>query len=56
MQAARALGVSFGDQGVDESPFAMRIETAEASTADEVELDAEFVLDLAEAAAEEALS
>jgi len=56
VQAARALGVSFGDQGSDESPFAMRIETPETCTADEVELDADFVLDLAEAATEEALS
>jgi len=56
VQAARALGVSFGDQISAESPFALRVETNEATTADEVELDADFVLDLAEAAAEEALA
>jgi len=56
VQAARALGVSFGDQVAEESPFGMKIETSIATTADEVELDAEFVLDLAEAAAEEALA
>jgi len=56
VQAARALGVSFGDQVAEESPFAMQIETSKAATANEVELDADFVLDLAEAGAEEALS
>jgi len=56
VQAARALGVSFGDQIADESPFAMQVETTKAATADEVELDADFVLDLAEAGTEEALS
>jgi 6-phosphofructokinase 1 len=58
VQAARALGVCFGDQLADESPFACHIavEATEAATAAEVEVDAEFTLDLAEAAAEEALA
>lgn len=54
--AARALGVSFGDCPADESPFTASIESPEAATADEVELDAEFTLDIAEAATEEALA
>jgi 6-phosphofructokinase 1 len=56
VQAARSLGISFGDRSADESPFGVRIESPEVATADDVELDAEFTLDLAEAAAEEALS
>ncbi len=56
VQAARALGVSFGDRPADESPFAIHVTSAEAATSEEVELDAEFTLDLVEAAAEEALS
>jgi len=56
VQAARALGVSFGDRPADESPFGIRVESPEVATAEDVELDAEFTLDLAEAAAEEALS
>ncbi|MCA9231199.1 MAG: 6-phosphofructokinase [Planctomycetales bacterium] len=56
VQAARALGVSFGDQVAGERAFTIRAEPAEVSTAEEIELDAEFVLDLAEAAAEEALA
>ena len=56
VQAARALGISFGDRPADESPFGTRIESPEVATADDVELDAEFTLDVAEAAAEEALS
>jgi hypothetical protein len=56
VQAARSLGISFGDRSAVESPFGVRIESPEVATADDVELDAEFTLDLAEAAAEEALS
>jgi 6-phosphofructokinase 1 len=55
VQAARALGISFGDRPADESPFGIRVESPAAATASEVELDAEFTLDLAEAATEEAL-
>ena len=54
--AARALGISFGDRPADESPFALTVEAPEAATAEEVELDAEFTLDVADAAAEEALA
>ena len=39
-----------------ESPFACRLEAPDAATASEVELDAEFTLDLADAATEEALA
>lgn len=58
VQAARALGISFGDCPADESPFAWKeLATDEdVATSDDVELDAEFTLDLAEAAAEEALA
>ncbi len=56
VQAARSLGISFGDFAADECPFGVRLESAEAATAADVELDAEFTLELAEAAAEEALS
>jgi hypothetical protein len=58
--AARALGVSFGDPLSEASPFAQlcAIDAAQGddlTTAADVEADADFVLDLAEAAAEEAL-
>ena len=56
VQAARALGVSFGDRPADESPFFISIDSPEAATAADVELDAEFTLDLAEAATDEMLS
>ena len=61
VQAARALGISFGDRPADDSPFAVKqgdVEVAApaAATADEVEVDAELTLDIAEAAAEEALA
>lgn len=56
VQAARALGISFGDRPADESPFNIAVECPEAATAAEVELDAEFILDLAKAATDEALS
>jgi 6-phosphofructokinase 1 len=62
VQAARALGISFGDRPADESPFATATSVPtgaadedEAATASEVEADAELALDFAEAAAEEAL-
>ena len=71
MDAARALGISFGDRPADESPFATFTEDSRqgnanwnddvdphdrVDSADEVSNDAEFTLDLAEAATEEALS
>ena len=59
VQAARALGISFGDCPADESPFAVFTDIDSddtVETADDVATDAEFVLDLADAAAEEALS
>jgi 6-phosphofructokinase len=55
VQAARALGISFGDCVGELSPFACHVEAPEAATAEEVEADAEFTLDLADAATEEAL-
>jgi 6-phosphofructokinase 1 len=54
VQAARALGICFGDASEACSPFVARIGSV--VTACDVELDAEFVLDMAEAAAEEALA
>jgi ATP-dependent phosphofructokinase / diphosphate-dependent phosphofructokinase len=58
VQAARALGISFGDCPADASPFTdSSIERpADFDTADEVSRDAEFVLELAEEATEEALA
>ena len=56
VQAARALGVSFGDQDDNTTPFTFNLEGTEVATAEDVELDAEFTLELVEAAAEEALS
>jgi 6-phosphofructokinase 1 len=55
VQAARALGISFGDCDAGVSPFACHAAVDDAATAHDVENDAEFTLDLAEAAAEEAL-
>jgi 6-phosphofructokinase 1 len=55
VQAARALGISFGDCDAAASPFACHLEVPEAATAEEVALDAEFALDVAAAAAEEAM-
>jgi ATP-dependent phosphofructokinase / diphosphate-dependent phosphofructokinase len=55
VQAARALGISFGDCEAGQSPFACRIEVADVATAEDVEMGADFVLDVAEAATEEAL-
>ncbi|MCA9234793.1 MAG: 6-phosphofructokinase [Planctomycetales bacterium] len=63
VQAARALGISFGDRPADVSPFAfceagiseVFVDEA-ATTAEEVAADAEFTLDICEAATEEALA
>jgi 6-phosphofructokinase 1 len=59
VQAARALGISFGDCPADESPFTwhedMTIDEDVVFDSSDVELDADFTLELAEAAAEEAL-
>lgn len=54
VQAARALGISFGDRAEGSNPF--RVSVGDVSTSADVEEDAEFVLDLAEAAADEALA
>ncbi len=62
VQAARGLGVCFGDRSTDKNPFGVRKQprTAEVqeeiTTSEDVEIDAEFTLDIAEAATEEALS
>ena len=62
VQAARGLGVCFGDRSTDKNPFGVRQQprTAEVqeeiTTSEDVEIDAEFTLDIAEAATEEALS
>ncbi|MEQ8210161.1 MAG: ATP-dependent 6-phosphofructokinase [Lacipirellulaceae bacterium] len=63
VQAARALGITFGDLPIDASPFASvlgnvehMVDSDDAATAEDVELDAEFTLEMAEAAAEEALA
>ena len=55
VQAARALGISFGDCVAGLSPFACSVDSADVQTAEDVEMDAEFTLDLADAATEEAL-
>jgi ATP-dependent phosphofructokinase / diphosphate-dependent phosphofructokinase len=64
VQAARALGISFGDCPADESPFAWKEEHIDAIledheevilNSDDVELSADFTIELAEAATEEAL-
>jgi 6-phosphofructokinase 1 len=54
VQAARALGICFGDASELSSPFVARIGVV--VTAEDVEIDAVFALDMAEAAAEEALA
>jgi ATP-dependent phosphofructokinase / diphosphate-dependent phosphofructokinase len=53
VQAARALGIRFGDGSHAESPFLARVGCV--ATCSDVEMDAEFVLELAESATEEAL-
>lgn len=55
VQAARALGISFGDCEAGQSPFSYRMNDEPAITAEEVEIDAEFTLDFAAAATEDAL-
>jgi len=54
VQAAPAVGIFFGDASELASPFVARI--GDVATSSDVELDADFALDLAEAAAEEALA
>ncbi|MEM8945080.1 MAG: ATP-dependent 6-phosphofructokinase [Planctomycetota bacterium] len=62
VQAARGLGVSFGDRASDKNPFGVRKRDrtqelpAEVSSATDIEIDADFALDIAESAAEEALT
>lgn len=56
VQAAQALGISFGDCAEVASPFSWPGGAEGVATSSDVETDAEFTLDLAEAAAEEALS
>ncbi|MCH2115362.1 MAG: ATP-dependent 6-phosphofructokinase [Pirellulales bacterium] len=55
VEVARTLGVSFGDCKSDEIPFVFEAEVQQVATANDVESDAEFALDLAAAAIEEAL-
>jgi len=54
VQAARALGISFGDDAGDESPFIAY--ASEVTMSPDLELDAEFALDMAESATEAALA
>jgi ATP-dependent phosphofructokinase / diphosphate-dependent phosphofructokinase len=54
VQAARALGICFGDAAECCSPFVCRIGSV--ATSCDVELDAEFALEMAESATEEALA
>ena len=54
VQAARAMGICFGHAAKVASPFLACVGTV--ATYADVELDAEFALDLAESAAEEALA
>ncbi len=62
VQAARGLGVCFGDRSSDKNPFGVRrsdrsnTANAEVETAAGIEADADFTLDIAEAATEEALA
>jgi 6-phosphofructokinase 1 len=61
VQAARALGITFGDRTNDDNPFdvpedAELFLTPEAATAADVEQDAEFAIDMATAGAEEVLA
>jgi 6-phosphofructokinase 1 len=54
VQAARALGICFGDAAHCGSPFVARIGSV--ATSNDVAEDAEFALDMAESATEEALA
>jgi ATP-dependent phosphofructokinase / diphosphate-dependent phosphofructokinase len=61
VQAARALGISFGDRSIDENPFTVSTDSItflpnEAATSADVEQDAEFAIEMATAAAEEAFA
>lgn len=58
VQAARALGISFGDRPADESPFTFCEDGVGElpATAADVAVDAEFTLEICEAATEEALA
>jgi 6-phosphofructokinase len=60
VQAARALGISFGDGNGDDVPFMSRngcvASRADVASSADVEQDADFALDMAEAAADEALA
>ncbi len=62
VQAARGLGVCFGDRSTDKNPFGIRKQprvedtSYEAETSADVEIDADFTLDIAEAATEEAIN
>ena len=61
VQAARGLGVSFGDRSSDRNPFGVRQRSrnepaADVTSSEDIEVDADFTLDIAEAAAEEALT
>jgi 6-phosphofructokinase len=61
VQAARALGISFGDRSIEENPFTVSTDAVtflpnEAATSADVERDAEFAIEMAAAAAEEAFA
>jgi len=62
VQAARGLGVCFGDRSSDKNPFGIRKQPRseelldDVETSADIEIDADFTLDIAEAATEEALS
>jgi 6-phosphofructokinase 1 len=61
VQAARALGISFGDSSIDENPFSVsanvrQLASEEVATSADVEQDAEFAIEMATAGAEEALA
>jgi ATP-dependent phosphofructokinase / diphosphate-dependent phosphofructokinase len=61
VQAARALGISFGDRSIDENPFSVsanvrELYSEETVTSTDVEQDAEFAIEMATAATEEAFA
>ena len=51
----KRAGDAMGGDGAGDDPLRCRIDVPEAATAEEVELDVEFALDMADAATEEAL-